>query len=300
MNCFMLALTNLERNKRFYRFVMLAVIIVFSPLLSANIDSTGVVKHQIILIDGTTFSGVLEYEDEAVVQLLTDMDVTMIIPKDKIKSRESFHNEGNRQRVYLGDPNNTRLLFSPTGRPLKAGQGYFSAYEVFFPMLAVGVTDFLSIAGGVSLVPGVDGQAVYFAPKITPIHTEKFSLAGGVLHVMLPENTEDIGIAYGVSTYGTDMAAISVGAGWMYNRDDTDDRPIVMFGGEVRLGANTKFITENWLIPNSDVDFISFGFRVFGEKLAADFAMVHPAGGELNGFPFVPWVGFAYNFATKE
>jgi hypothetical protein len=44
------------------------------------------------------------------------------------------------------DPNYSRLLFAPTGRPLKKGDGYFSDYEVLFPGLAVGLTDHVSQA----------------------------------------------------------------------------------------------------------------------------------------------------------
>ena len=53
------------------------------------------------------------------------------------------------------DPNYSRLLFGPTGRPLKKGDGYFSDYELAFPGVAVGITDNLSIAGGISIVPGI-------------------------------------------------------------------------------------------------------------------------------------------------
>ena len=66
------------------------------------------------------------------------------------------------------DPNYSRLLFSPTGRPLKKGDGYFSDYELLFPGVAVGLTDNLSIAGGVSLIPGLglDEQVLYVSPKL--------------------------------------------------------------------------------------------------------------------------------------
>jgi hypothetical protein len=66
------------------------------------------------------------------------------------------------------DPNYSRLLFSPTGRPLRKGDGYFSDYELVFPGVAVGVTDHLSIAGGVSIVPGLrlSEQVAYVSPRL--------------------------------------------------------------------------------------------------------------------------------------
>lgn len=46
------------------------------------------------------------------------------------------------------DPNRTRLFFSPTGRSLPRGGGYFGVYELFVPFVTVGVTDRLLLAGG--------------------------------------------------------------------------------------------------------------------------------------------------------
>ena len=49
-----------------------------------------------------------------------------------------------------------------------------------------------------------------------------------------------------------------------------------------------------------DVHLLSGGIRFFGENLAADFALIFPLTGEgIEGFPFLPWIGFAYNFGSK-
>lgn len=104
-----------------------------------------------------------------------------------------------RGELWRTDPNHTRLLFAPTARALKAGQGYFSVYEIFFPFVAVGVTDFFTLSGGFSLFPGVESQLLYIAPKITPVHLEKFDLAAGVLYIKIPEEDEGAGILYSVA-----------------------------------------------------------------------------------------------------
>ena len=66
------------------------------------------------------------------------------------------------------DPNYSRLLFAPTGRPLAKGDGYFSDYELVFPGVAYGLTDNLSLAGGVSVIPGLGlgEQLFYVSPKL--------------------------------------------------------------------------------------------------------------------------------------
>ncbi|MFQ5584937.1 MAG: hypothetical protein ACE5GL_10920, partial [Calditrichia bacterium] len=83
------------------------------------------------------------------------------------------------------------MLFAPTARPLKQGQGYFSVYQIFFPFVAVGVTDFFTLAGGVSLIPGARSQLLYVAPKITPLHLKKFDLAFGLLYLAVPDVNGD-------------------------------------------------------------------------------------------------------------
>ena len=54
---------------------------------------------------------------------------------------------------WFPNPNSTRLFFAPTGQMLKKGEGYVSDYELFFPGVAYGLTDNITIGGGVSLLP---------------------------------------------------------------------------------------------------------------------------------------------------
>jgi hypothetical protein len=42
------------------------------------------------------------------------------------------------------------------------------------------------------------------------------------------------------------------------------------------------------------------GIRLFGRKLAADFALMLPTNVDLEGFPFIPWIGFTYNFGSNK
>ena len=46
---------------------------------------------------------------------------------------------------------------------------------------------------------------------------------------------------------------------------------------------------------------LSFGIRFFGERLSADLGFFYPMSegeGISEGFPFIPWLGFAYNFGN--
>ena len=264
-------------------------------------DTSSHMPTRLVLADGSELIGTIVSEDSTSIAFRTVGNISMTIPRNQVKSRVRLSGEIIGGEFVRNDPNHTRLLFSPTARSLKAGQGYFSASEIFFPLLAVGVADFMTLAGGISLFPGADAQLFYLAPKITPLQLDNLSLAGGVLYMGITSGeTEGFGIIYGVTTYGTQKASVTGGLGWGFYGDETADRPIIMIGGELRASNSVKLITENWFPPGSDVALISLGIRFFGDNLAADFGFWFPAGSEISGFPFLPWLGFAYNFGTEQ
>lgn len=261
--------------------------------------------YRIELKDGSVFVGNIVSETDTEIRFKTTVNIEVTIPKSQIRKKEMVSGQMVGGELWRADPNRTRLFFAPTGRALRAGQGYFSVYQIFFPFIAVGVTNFLAISGGVSLFPGASSQLLYLAPKITPVQVDKFDLSAGVLYIRIPDGdngdedeVNSAGIIFGVGSYGTEKAALTVGIGFGYAGDDVADKPVFAVGGEVRVSRKVKLMTENWLIPDSEVQIVSFGLRFFGENLAADFALVYPAGGEIEGFPFFPWIGFAYNFGS--
>lgn len=283
--------------------IIITVLIIFSASPSISLsqqDSTNVKIHRVELKDGSVVIGTILSENSDSIKFRTMSNIEMVIQKDQIIKIEVISGKIVKGEIWGRDPNHTRLLFAPTARALKAGQGYFSDYEVFFPFVAVGLTDFFTLAGGMTLVPGADEQLFYIAPKITPIHANNFDLATGVLYVKVPDEEEGAGIIYGVGTYGTEEAALTFGIGYGFSGGEFADKPIFALGGEYRISKSIKLITENWIIPDSEVQLLSVGIRFFGRSLAADFGLIYPAGGDTEGFPFLPWVGFAYNFGSKK
>ncbi len=290
--------------KRFQVVRQLTTILIFTfaaaCLVNAQSESPAPQLHRIELTDGSVFIGRILSEDQTTIKFKTVSEVEIAIQKSQIRKQEIIRGELVEGRFWRNDPNRTRLLFSPTGRALKSGQGYFSIYEIFFPFVAVGITDWLALSGGFTIFPGAESQLLYFAPKITPVRAERFDLSAGVLLIKIPEEEDMAGILYGVGTHGTEKAALTVGLGFAFGGGDIADKPVFVLGGEVRSSRSIKFITENWLIPDSDVQLLSAGIRFFGENLAADFALFYPAGADTEGFPFVPWIGFSYNFGSEK
>ena len=276
---------------------------IFLTYSQAQPDTTTHQISRLELKDGSVLIGYVTREDDSVLQIKTLSHIDAAVKVEQIKKREMLSGKFVEGQLWRSDPNRTRLLFAPTGRALRAGQGYFSSYEIFFPFLAVGLTDFITLAGGISLFPGAEEQLLYVAPKITPVQLNNFDLSAGVLYIKIPNDEEDVntaGIIYGIGTYGTEEAALTLGCGYGFLGSDFADNPILAIGGELRASKSVKLITENWIFPGQEVHLLSGGIRFFGENLAADFAFIHPAGSGIEGFPFIPWLGFVYNFGEEN
>jgi hypothetical protein len=285
------------------RFAMILILIAVAsdPDLFAQEDSSRSAKvYRLTLQDGSEIVGTILQEDSLQVRFRSVSKILMTVPRSQISSMKPLSGNIVDGEYRRSDPNSTRLFFSPTGRPLKNGQGYFSAYEIFFPSVAVGIGDIVSLWGGVSLLPGTEGQIIYIAPKITPVHIRNFDLSAGVLYVNTTvSSSSGGGIIFGVGTYGSSDNALTVGLGWGFAGGDVANKPILVLGGEVRLSNSIKLISENWIPSWTDVAIFSFGFRFFGDNLAADLGFIRSSAKmETNGFPFIPWIGFAYNFGA--
>lgn len=248
------------------------------------------------LRNGTRLLGTIVSESESTVTaelpfgtaIISKVDIekiTVVNPRNMVNGE-----------FWFDDPNRTRLFFAPTARMLKAGEGYVQNIYVFFGGGAVGVTDFLSIGGGMSLFPGADNQLYYLTPKIGFKAGENVDIAGGVLFINPPESGDNVGIYYGVATFGNPGGSVTAGVGYSFQGTDVTNHPIFMVGLEKRLSRRTAVVSENWFVDVSDgyTGLISLGFRFFGEGLAADFGLIHPTEGGLI-FP-LPYVDFVVNF----
>jgi uncharacterized membrane protein len=191
---------------------------------------------------------------------------------------------------WFPNPNSTRLFFAPTGQMLKQGEGYVSDYELFFPGVAYGLTDNVSIGGGVSLIPAsASDQVYYFTPKIGVSLSEKVHLGAGVLFAGTKGGTG--GVYYGVGTFGDGNGSVTVGGGYGFAGGKIQAKPVGMLGGELRIARRVGIVSENYLLPVSDNNVLySFGFRFMGEKLTTDLALANVSGSNIIGIPYVDFV----------
>jgi len=252
---------------------------------------------RVVLNDGTELIGRIISQDAATIDFMTTGGLQVQILRSMVKEIEPLEGEVRDGEYRRIDPNGTRLFFGPTARPLKSGRGYFSAYEIFLASLAIGIGDVFSMAGGMSLLPGAEQQLFFLAPRIFASVGSSVDVAAGLLYGGVTGEEDNAGIVYGVTTVGSPYVSLTLGLGYGFSGDDFAEDPIILAGFEAQLSSSVKFISENWIVVGSDVIPVSFGIRFFGDHLAADFAFFYPLGSEeMEGFPFVPWIGFAYNF----
>jgi hypothetical protein len=278
----------------------------------------------ITLKDGGTLVGTVVQEDETSVTLRTASGAELKLPREAIGSRELRGANPRPASSPFSDPNESRLMFAPTGRPLGKGNGYFSDHYVLFPGFAYGLSKNLSVAGGVSVVPalGISEQVFYVSASSAWKLGDKTSFALGGLYAGGPDEDIRGGAAlFGVTTFGHSDRSLSLGVAWLAAREEAyvygprgdlvetrsewrfRDAPVVMLGGSLRVARNLSLVSESWLFLGKDFDLsqqpFGLSLRFFSGRISADVGFVLVADILDEGFP-VPWLSFSYHFGPSR
>ena len=243
---------------------------------------------------GITYYGdVSESADSVFVELATGGRLTL--PRSQVHSVRPVRGKLSNGEFWTQDLNETRLFFGPTARTLTRGVGYVSVYELVLPFIGYGVTDQVTLAGGVLPFFG-DGMPVvaYVAPKLQVLSRGGVQAAVGGLAFVSTDSDESVGIVYGVTSFGRSSdSSMSLGAGFGYAGSDLASTPVVMAGLERRTSRRVKLISENWIFPGEGV-ILSLGTRFMGERLSADVGFAAPLFGD--GTVVFPLVNFVWNW----
>jgi len=275
--------------------------------------------QMLTLDDGSTLVGRITEVGETDIKFQTDMgEMTILIAK--IRDIKEVPISSIRAGEYwFPNPNRTRLLVGPTARTLKAGTGYFFDLWVFFPGVAYGVTDNIQIAGGASIIPGVDNQLFFFTPKVGFPVNEKLDLSFNLMIFQVTDATA--GMAFGNMTYGTDDRSFTLGLGPVFGKEGIGSVPGVILGGESRLSRRFAVVGESWFFSskseyedqkNDKLLLGLFGFRFLGDGLSVDLAIGYSAEWDTHEIwdydtneityeeefddGWIPYIDFVYNF----
>ncbi len=207
-------------------------------------------------------------------------------------------------QLWLDDPNPTRLFFGPTARSLPKGEGDFSSTYLFFISGGYGVGGNSQIGGGLSIFPTDNfSDNIFFLTAKVGVRAGKnaqFAVGGlvgsvgGFLDDLGGSGRSGLGALYGVGTFGSKDHALTVAAVMPFASGDFADNPILMFGGETRISRRLKLITENYISTEGGDNLLSYGLRIFGEKMSVSLGLLNSTDGGV--FPGVPYVDFVIRF----
>jgi hypothetical protein len=276
----------------------------------------------VILKDGGRLVGTIVGEDEAAITLKTGTGLELRLVRDAIASVEHGKSADDGGPPMPTDPNETRLMFSPTGRPLGKGNGYVSNHYVLFPGFAYGLTKNLSFGGGFSTIPGLglDEQVFYVSAQAGGKVSEKAGFSFGGAYAAAPAGDDDdqaAAVAYGVTTFGRPDRSLTLGFALAslreeeYRYDSDGDflgsttswrsEPIVILGGSVRVARRLALVTENWLRVSEPLSESAYGLalRFFSDRISVDAGFVFVPDVIDEGFP-IPWLSFSYHFGPSR
>jgi len=308
--------------------VLLAAAVVAAPApLAAQVPRAIEVSdtlQEIRLQDGSTLYGRVVAVDAERITVETTGGVRVDLERAQIRFVRPVQGRVRAGEVWPEDPNGTRLFFGPTGRMLRAGDGYAGAFELFLPFVSFGVTDHVTLAGGTPVIPHVFGRVYYLAPKVGAAISPEAHVSAGVLAFfdLTDSRSRTAGIVYTAGTFGSTDNAVTVGAGWPFFGDDLEQRPVLMFGGETRVARRVKLVTENYMISYREdrnaltfvdgelvwgptvrqtrsIGLLSGGIRIIGERLSADAGLGVGVGMGGTGC-CLPVVNFVYNFGPNR
>ena len=283
-----------------YFFLVLFLFAVAAPLSAQDAPE----QRRVVLTDGTVLIGIIVDENADPLVIVTANGIEQHIPRDRVAEITPLY-AGRFTRL---DPNRTRLFLAPTGRSLGRGTGRFSAYAII-PSVAYGVTDRIDVSAGVMIPLVADDEFATAISMNAKAQLVRIGEGGGIalgVNAVIPiggevNSTGVFGTFYAVATLGSETSAATLGAFGFYGTDLEDfavgEGAAFLLGFEQQISSSVKIITENYILVSEETGgLISAGVRFFGDRLAADIAVVAVVTGDEFFLSPIPYVGFAYNF----
>ncbi len=301
--------------------LLTTILLTSAPVVAGEAPRQAPESVTVVLKDGSRLVGTIATEDDVAITIQTASGLELRLARDTIATVEQGRRGEAAAAVPPTDPNDSRLMFAPTGRPLGKGNGYVSNHDVLFPGFAYGMTRNLNVGGGVSMLPGLglDEQLFYGTAQAAFRPSEKMAFSIGGLYTKGGEGGDDLeaAVAYGVTTFGRPARSLTLGfalASTPESEPQFDARghytgngrrwrsePILMVGGEASVGRRLAFVSENWLFLDRPLSEQAFGLalRFFSNRISVDAGFVIVPEILDEGLP-IPWLSFSYHFGPSR
>ncbi|HQX30652.1 MAG: hypothetical protein KBF87_03485 [Flavobacteriales bacterium] len=202
----------------------------------------------------------------------------------------------------------THYFQSPSAIPLEKRQGWYKNTMVSLNTASYGITNALSVTGGIDLV------SVISSKENGPVFTARAQVSGSpskIFHIgvtafylrtRVPTAQTEVGelkkapgfvAGMGQITIGNIDNQITLSGGVIHDGSDFARGPVFSIAGAVRAFPNVSVVTEHYIITDPDRSFYvhSLGVRIIGEHLAIDLGLAYDAEFTVRvtpiGLPFV-------------
>jgi hypothetical protein len=274
-----------------------------------TIAQKNIIRENLVTIetmDGNEFLGEIVSEDSNSVKLKTIKFGEITITKSDIKKRSQVVPQQIKDGKYwFPNPQSTRYFWSPNGYGLKKGEGYYQNIWVLWNQFSYGVSDNFSIGGGIipTFLFGAPTPVFATMKFSIPVKENKVNIAGGaILGYVIGESEAGLGILYGLSTFGSPDANVTIGMGYAFAGGEWAQAPMININGMFRVSSRGYFITENYILSadGEGVVLLSFGGRSIIKKVALDYGLFIPVSADLDRFIAIPWLGFTVPFGNTK
>jgi hypothetical protein len=284
----------------------LTVLLLLISISGSTQEKSGPKKFAIETHDGNNYTGQIISSDSLKVVFKSDKlgEITLRqVDIKKIVNLDAVQVKGN--QYWPTNPQSTRYFFSPNGYGLKKGEGYYQNIWVMINSFAIGLNDYVSVGGGtipLFLFAGAPTPAWITAKVSIPVTKDKFNLGAGVLAgSVLGESGTGFGIFYGIATFGSRDANISLGAGYGFAGGTISKSPMINLNGMLRVGPRGYLLSENYLFTNGSESMLvlSFGARTIIKEAGLDYGLIIPfvsGSGLIAG----PWLGITIPLGKKQ
>lgn len=207
------------------------------------------------------FSGVLTSISLTNVDLTTPDGTKVSVPRRSLLRVLPADGSSPAARIGANRPgyydigNGNRVFFSPTGRGLRKNEAVLQDIDVYLLGFNYGITDFFSLGGYLSIVPGVNvsDQLLVLTPKVSFSVNESLHVGAGVLYAQIPgTGGVGAGVGYGIATYGSADNNISAGLGYGFVNNDVGSTPVILLSGQRRISRRISLLSENYIIADAD------------------------------------------------
>lgn len=285
-------------------FFLLAIgLISYTGAFSQGQDSTRFFRIE--TRDGNQYVGkILEHTNDQMILQTEKLGVLTIRVIEIIKIDPVRSSQEKDEAYWFEHPQSTRYLWAPNGYGLKKGEGYYQNIWVLFNQFSVGVTDRISLGGGMIplfLFAGAPTPA-WITPKISvPLKENRINIgAGGLFGGVIGLEETGFGVLYGTLTVGGRDRNLSLGMGYGYAGGSWAYYPAISLSAMIRTGPRGYILTENYYLGGDGSNFLllSIGGRRIIRKTGLDFGLLAPTGtgGTLVA---IPWLGLTIPFGKK-